>query len=332
MDIIRKTNSSGNFYYINKRSKKKIKNLNILKHIKSLKIPPAYKNVEISSNIDNKVQAIGIDSKDRPQYIYNKEYIEQQSEIKFEDLIIFGKKIKRIRKDILSNIKQCSSDNSKIQNKECLISLVLFFIDRCNFRVGNEKYKKLYNSYGVTTLNKQHFEFLKNYLKIQFIGKKGVLNQSKIDNKDVIKIMDKLCQFDFEYIFSYKDNKGQIFRITEKHINDFLKKYNKNLTVKMFRTWSANYMLVREILDHPLPNNSKEAIKYIREIIKKAAGKMHHSNNVSKKSYMNNKIIDLYLEDPMKFREIINNFRRSNGELPTINSLLNKILQFLTKN
>lgn len=59
---------------------------------------------------------------------------------------------------------------------------------------------------------------------------------------------------------------------------------------------------------------------------------MHHSNNVSKKSYMNNKIIDLYLEDPIKFREIINNFRRSNGELPTINALLNKILQFLTKN
>ena len=43
------------------------------------------------------------------------------------------------------------------------------------------------------------------------------------------------------------------------------------------------------------PNYQVELEKYIREIIKKAASKMHHSNNVSKKSYMNNKIIDLYL-------------------------------------
>jgi len=332
MDIIRKTNSNGNFYYVNKRSKKKVKNLNLLKHIKSLRIPPAYKTVQISSNMQSKVQAKGIDTKERSQYIYNKDYIEQQSEIKFDDLIYFGKKIKRIRKDVNTNIKSCVNDRSKIQNKECLISLVIFLIDRCNFRVGNEKYKKLYNSYGVTTLNKKHFEFLKNNIKISFVGKKGVINQSNVENKDVVTIIDRLCNFDFEYIFSYKDNKNQVFRITEKHINDFLKKYHKTLTVKMFRTWAANYILIKEILDHPLPNNQTQASKYIREIIKKAANKMHHSKNVSKKSYMNNKIIDLYLESPEKFKNVINDFRRSNGKLPTINAIVNKLLQYLSKN
>lgn len=331
MDIKRKLNSNGNFFYVNKKTKKKVKSIKLLKHINSLRIPPAYKDVIISSNINSKIQAKGIDSKNRKQYIYNKEYLEQQSEIKFEDLITFGKKIKRIRKDINSNIKICTLDNSKIQNKTCIISIVLFIIDRCNFRVGNEKYKKLYNSFGVTTLNKKHFEFLKNNLKIKFIGKKGVLNESNVDNKEVVKILDKLCEYNFEYIFSYKDDNGNIFRITEKHINDFLKKYNKSLSVKMFRTWSANHILVKEILDHPFPNDIKEAQKYIREIIKKAANKMHHSNNVSKKSYMNNKIIDLYVENPDKFKKIIYTFKKSNGELPTINSLLNKLLQYLVK-
>ena len=100
----------------------------------------------------------------------------------------------------------------------------------------------------------------------------------------------------------------------------------------MFRTWSANHILVKEILDHPLPNSKKEAHKYIREIIKKAAKKMHHSNNVSKKSYMNNRIIDLYLEEFEKFKTIINQFRKTNGDLPTVNSILNKLLQYLSKN
>ena len=332
MDIIRKKNSNGNFYYINKKSKKKITNINILKHINTLKIPPAYKSVEISSNKNSKIQSKCIDTKNRSQYIYNKEFVEQQSEIKFEDLIFFGKKIKRIRKNIIDNIKKCSNDKTKIQDKECIISVVLFLIDRCNFRVGNEKYKKLYNSYGVTTLNKKHFEFLKDTIKVRFIGKKGVLNESKIDNKNVIYILDNLCTYNYEYLFSYKDLKGNVFRITEKHINDYLKKYHKTITVKMFRTWSANYMLLKEILDHPLPQNKKEASKFIREIIKKAANKMHHSNNISKKSYMNNQLIDLYLENPEKFKDIINNFRKSNGDFPTINRLLNQILQYLSKN
>ena len=121
--------------------------------------------------------------------INNKEYIEMQKEIKFEDLIHFGRKIKRIRKDINNNIKLCSKDSSKIRDKTCIISIVLYLIDRCNFRVGNEKYKKLYNSYGATTLNRRHFTLNKNNILIKFNGKKGVENESKVENKNVKNLM-----------------------------------------------------------------------------------------------------------------------------------------------
>ena len=279
-----------------------------------------------------KIQAIGIDSKNRKQYIYNLHHIENQSKIKFSDLIHFGKKIKRIRKDMYNNIEKYSSNPRFIYNKNCIISVILYLIDNCNFRVGCEKYKKLYNTFGVTTLNNSHFKFNKNYIKIEFIGKKGILNKDKVSNKNICSIIKALCKTNDDYIFYYLDDNNNKYRINEKHINNYLKKYHKAITVKMFRTWGSNYILLKEILVHPLPNNKKEASKYIREIIKKAANKMHHSNNVSKKSYMNNKIIDLYLEEPNKFNDIINNFRRSNGELPTINILLNKLLQYLSKN
>ena len=159
-----------------------------------------------------------------------------------------------------------SRDNSKIHDKTCIISLILFLIDRCNFRVGNEKYKKLYNSYGATTLNKSHFTLNKNNVTIRFTGKKGVENESKVENKNVRELLTNLCRFESEYIFCYTDSKGETYRVTEKHINDFLKKYHRSITVKMFRTWSANYMLLRSILDYPLPENTKEANKYVREM------------------------------------------------------------------
>ena len=315
------------FHYYDKKSKKRVsKSMN--KYINSLRIPPGYSKVRISKNRKSKVLVIGEDSKERKQYIYNQEHVEKQKELKFSDLIYFGKKIKRIRRDVLANIERCSKNN--VRDKNCVISTILFLIDRCNFRVGCDKYKKLYNSYGVTTLNKTHFKFKNdNKVSIEFVGKKGVLNKSDVTNKNVCNILHSLCNSnDKEYVFCYENN-GEVFRITERHINDYLKKYHKTLTVKMFRTWNANYILLKEILKHDIPNDEKGAKKNINSIIKKAAETLHHSNNVSKKSYMNNEIIDLYMKEPMKFKRLVEFFRKSNGNLPTIGRLLNLILKFI---
>ena len=326
MDIIRKSKHNGDFYYVNKFSKKKINNPKMLNRIKSIKIPPAYTQVKISKNPNSKIQCIGTDTKNRNQYIYNKAHIENQTKLKFNDLITFGKKIKRIRKDINTNLNNCYTSPRLLNNKDNIISLVLYLIDSCNFRVGCEKYKQLYNSFGVTTLNKSHFKFNANNVTIEFIGKKGVLNTNNVKNTNICNLLKTLYNNNDDYIFNYLDGNNDKYRITEKHINDFLKKYHKSLSVKMFRTWNANYILLKEILNLELPENESQAKKNISIAIKKAAGQLHHSSNVSKKSYMNNEIVDLYLTDPMKFKRLIELFRKSNGNLPNINRLLNLIL------
>ena len=330
MDIIRKNSNNGAFYYVHRKTKKKINNNSLLKRIHSLKIPPAYKQVRIASNPNSKVQCIGTDTKKRKQYIYHPKWGEQQKKIKFNDLIIFGKKIKRIRKDINTNLNKCYNNPRLLNNKENIISLVLYLIDYCNFRVGCEKYKQLYNSYGVTTLNNSHFKFNKNNISIEFVGKKGVLNKNKVNNTNICGLLRTLCNTNDEYVFNYLDKNNDKYRITEKHINDYLKKYHNTLSVKMFRTWNANYILLKELLNLDLPNCSTMAKKNINIAVKKAAGQLHHSSNVSKKSYMNNEIVDLYLENSMKFKRLIEFFRKKNGNLPTINRLLNQILHHLS--
>jgi len=314
------------FSYKNKVSKKIVTDPKTLERIKSLKIPPAYTDVIISNNPSSKIQSIGVDTKKRKQYTYHPVHLETQTKLKFNDLIIFGKKIKRIRKDIYANIFRCHSNPKLLYEKDCVISIVLYLIDYCNFRVGNEKYKKLYNSFGVTTLNSSHFKFNKNHTTIEFIGKKGVVNKNTLSNSNVCVLLKELCNSNDEYLFYYIDGSNNKYRITEKHINDFLKNYNDSLTVKMFRTWNANYMLLKELLNLELPDSPTKAKKNISIVIKKSADQMHHTCTVSKKSYMNSEIVDLYLETPLKFKRLIENFRKSNGNLPTINRLLNLIL------
>ena len=101
MDITRRRTKKG-FYYKNQKTCKVIKSKKLLKHIATLNIPPAYEDVMISSNMDDKVLAISRDDKDRKQYTYNPKYIEEQQEIKFCDLIHFGRKLKSFN---ASNVK-----------------------------------------------------------------------------------------------------------------------------------------------------------------------------------------------------------------------------------
>ena len=80
--------------------------------------------------------------------------------------------------------------------------MILFIIDRCNFRVGCEKYKDLYNSYGVTTLNSDHLVLNANTVRIHFTGKKGVDNSALISNKYMVRLLKQLKTIQLIYLKS----------------------------------------------------------------------------------------------------------------------------------
>ena len=113
-------------------------------------IAPAYDNVKINKNINAKVLAIGYDEKDRPQYIYNTRCVKTRGRNKFKKLIKFGKNYKnyylKLKKIIL-----LTEDT-----KEKQIAMILKIIIDCNFRIGNDKYTKDNNSFGVSTLESRH--------------------------------------------------------------------------------------------------------------------------------------------------------------------------------
>lgn len=325
MDIIR-IKTKKNHIYKHIKNGNILKNKKMLNHIKSLRIPPAYNHVLINSDINAKVLAISTDTKNRKQYTYNPEYVEEQKEIKFCDLIYFGRKIKRIRKDILNHLSQ----DDRIPSKETVISLILFIVDKCNFRIGNEKYKHLYDTYGVSTLNCNHVKINENKISISFVGKKSVFNKGQITHPLALKQFKKLHALynSFDYLFYYKDKKnGEIYRITEKHVNQFLKKYSPRLIVKMYRTWSANQMVLSELINSPRDLNETQLNKNFLLIIKKVAKKMHHTTNVSKKNYVNNELIDFYVKHNKLFFNFIDSLKKNSGQLPTIDKILNHFLK-----
>jgi len=172
-----------------------------------------------------------------------------------------------------------------------------------------------------------------DYFTIRFIGKKSVENKGKITHPVAIKIMKRLINLygKFDYIFYYNDSQTkEIYRISEKHVSNYLKKYNPRLVAKMFRTWAANQMVLSELLPSAASKEaSKEAAlkKTLAAAIKKTAEKMHHTTNVSKKNYVNNEMIDFYLNRNDEFNRLIVSYKKNNGSYPTIDRMLNMMLR-----
>ena len=297
MKYIKKNNK-----YYNKN--KEITNKNLIDYFNKYKIPPAWKNVQIYPVNSNKIFCTGVDVAGRKQYIYKANFVKKQKNKKYCNLIKFSEKLPNILKVINKNL-------TKKWSKDKIIALILKIMIHCNFRIGNEIYKKKYKSFGLTTLQKKHIKFNKNNIKIKFIGKKGVLNECTIVDPEIIKNMPIRSSTDY---FTYKNNK-----IKAIDINNFLKQFG-NFTSKDFRTWSANMLLLKYLINSKIKNN-KERKKNAVKIVKQTSSDLHHTPSICKKSYIHPQILKLYIEQPNKF----NNYYMNN------NSINKNFIKFLKK-
>ena len=212
--------------------------------------------------------------------IYNPNFISKQNSAKFKkikDSIKYFSRLKReIKKDISSNSI----------NKICAIIITLIL--DCGFRIGNKKYEINNNSYGLTTLKKEHIFIENNFIKIDFIGKKKVRNTAICKSKDIYNFFfDRLDNIrDEEYIFKYND-KCITSNDVNKYLYNFYKKFNLKITTKDLRTLNANTLFMKFF---KLNINSENPIK---KSIEDTAIKLHNTYAVCKKNYIDPEIIKM---------------------------------------
>lgn len=246
-------------------------------------IAPAYRDVRINLNPNAKILAIGRDDRDRPQYIYNPKIVKKRSKGKFRNLIKFGKNYDKI----VQHIERDFSKRGESKNKQ--IAMILKIIMDCNFRIGNDRYTRDNNSFGVSTLTCKHVKRKRNMVLIDFIGKKGVRNTCVVKNK---KIRNNLLTQKRK-----KQSDDRIFvhdkvEIKSTDVNEYLKRLG-NYTTKNFRTWGANTELIRSLLDD---NDLTESVDMV-------AQKLHHTSAICKKNYIDPKLIEFYERNEKQFKK-----------------------------
>ena len=292
----------------------------LVKRLSSIYIPPAYKDIVIAKSANNKIQAIGTDKRGRRQYIYNTNYTKKRNDRKYEDIMELGKKISTIEMDNNKMLVELQKkDVIKWDIPDDYIPIIVYMLRSYHFRIGNERYVNDNQSYGITTLRSEHIKWHSsnpNKFTIEFIGKKGILNQFHDNNATIAKLLRKLIEGSKRkghngFLFKY-DHEGNILFITPEHIQAFFQdKYKAYITPKMFRTWYGNYHLLvclrkmfnEGILKPRLKKMDKNEI--VRQCSEHVSSKLNNTPTVSKQSYIDNKILELVMRNPYRLASSI---------------------------
>lgn len=297
-----KINEAKKIYKYLDKSGKEIKDKKTLDYLESLTIPPAYNDVEIFYKKAPKILFQGLDAKGRLQQIYSPKWRASADKEKFKALIDFGHKLPAMNLAIKKNI------STPGRSKDKIISIILRIITLCGFRIGQLKYHFLYGSIGLSTLMKKHITLKKNKseLHIIFLGKKGVQNECVVTDKTLIAEIEKFAvdKKSHEFLFMYNED-GKPKHITPIDVNNWLKEYNEEFTSKFFRTFAVNEKFIEITRDSTisLPTTMTEAQrkKQVVSMIKDLSCSINNTPSICKKSYLDPKLIELYIQQPKKY-------------------------------
>jgi DNA topoisomerase-1 len=275
-----------------------------MNYINSLVIPPMYKNVEIFCEPNPKILFQGLDDKGRLQQIYSPDHKKKAMKKKFCNLIKFGTLMPKINADFEMNIK------GRILTKNKIISIILKVVMVCGFRLGNLKYVKLYNSFGIANVYKQHITMKGSAMHIVFTGKKGVENKCIVNNRCLIKEINCLLKDKTpkDHIFTYTHVDGEQKVIKAIEINNYLKAYDPVITSKMFRTWDTNVLFIEYMRKQgdPVKLTQVARKKLIVKAMLSISTQINNTPAIAKKDYLHIDLWTMYLSQPKKYKRIFN--------------------------
>jgi DNA topoisomerase-1 len=142
--ITRKCRRRG-FHYFGVKGKA-IRDPRTLRRIRSLVIPPAWTDVWICTSPHGHIQATGRDARGRKQYLYHPRWNETRDETKYGRMIVFGKALPLIRRQVKKDLGLPDLSRTKV------LAAVIRLFELTGIRVGNPEYVRLNGSFGLTTL------------------------------------------------------------------------------------------------------------------------------------------------------------------------------------
>jgi DNA topoisomerase-1 len=283
----RRTKKGGGFHYHD------VKNNSLSKEgverIEHLVIPPAWTDVVISPDPTDYIQALGTDADGRRQYIYHPDWVAQNQEHKFDQMVMFGERLPTLREVVKGHMRQRELTHDRV------VATVVWLLEHTFIRVGNKTYAQDHQSYGLTTLREKHVELEGNHIAFSFKGKSGVYHELGITHPRVAQTLRECIELPGYELFQYLTDTGTRRVVDSADVNAYLQEHiGDDFSAKHFRTWGGSVLAGDSLYQKGEPENEKEREKNIIETVTEVSEHLGNTRTVCRTYYIHPAIITEY--------------------------------------
>ncbi|MGB7068661.1 MAG: hypothetical protein WBD22_04145 [Pyrinomonadaceae bacterium] len=286
----RRGTAARGFSYFDKKGRKVVRR-DDLERIATLAVPPAWKHVRINPGPGGKIQAVGMDTTGRVQYLYHPKHTARQSRRKFEKVERFAKLLPKLQKMTNRDIALEGLPREKV------IAVTLRLINCLYFRVGSEHSAVHYKTFGITTLRKDHLSIgRKGKLSFNFVGKSHVQHRRILVDDELSAIMKELDSLGRgRKLFRYLDDCGKPCSITPADINTYLKDATEpEFSSKDLRTWGGTLLAAIRLAELGPAEDTAQQKKNVVKAVKYVAEELGNTPAVCRGSYIHPFVINAY--------------------------------------
>lgn len=263
-----------------------------LERIRLLAIPPAWADVRISPRAGNRLQAIGVDTKGRVQYLYHAQYAARQQKKKYEKIIRFGEHLPNLRRRTNEDIAREGLPRERV------LATVVRLINDLYFRVGSELSVERYRTYGITTLRNRHLEIKRGgRLIFTFVGKHHIRHRRIVVDEELAMLMADIKAIGGSKLFNYLDEDGKARPVRPRDVNDYIKAATApEFSAKDFRTWGGTLNAAIELAEIGKTDNERVAKRNLTQAVKRVAERLGNTPTVCRSCYIHPEILSGYLK------------------------------------
>lgn len=259
--------------------------------LRSLAIPPAWRDVWISPHPGGHIQAVGIDAAGRKQYLYHPLWRARRDAAKFDHVLQVAARLPALRDRVARHLAL------RGLRRERVLAAVARLLDMGTFRVGGDQYAAGDDpTFGVATLRPEHARVRRGVVVFEFPAKGGVAQVCEVDDAATCAVLRDLRRRrrDADRLFGYWD--GRVWRdVRSDEINGYLREASGgDMTAKDFRTWHATVLAATRLAAAGPAASAAQAKRTVAAVMREVADLLGNTPAVARSSYVDPRVVDLY--------------------------------------
>jgi DNA topoisomerase I len=286
--IVREGSKTKGFRYV-APSGRGVRDRAELERIDKLRIPPAWRDVHVSTNPRAAIQVWGFDARGRKQYKYHPRAVEKGELRKYYRVRQMARDLPRLRAKIMRDFRR------KDLSKEKVCAGIVRLISHGFFRVGSERYQKENNTFGITTMRKSHVSVQGDTVEFEYRGKRSITQRNVVVAKDLARFVSQLLETPGPRLFRYREE-GKWQNIDSGDVNDYIERIaDFPYTAKDFRTWGGTLRAATVLAELGKGRSQTERKKNVVTAVRLVAAELGNTPTICRKSYVHPVVVMKYL-------------------------------------